>query len=176
MRFAGGCFALALFLASARPSAAAVAEVGDDHFVVVHEAELTAPAERAWSALVDEIGEWWNPAHTFGGDSRALSLDAKPQGCFCESLPNGGGVRHLTVINAAPAKRLVLTGALGPLQEHPVNGVMTWELEPAGSTTKVKMTYRVSGWVQGSGLRALAPAVDRVLGEQVTRYAEHVNR
>ena len=44
-----------------------------------------------------------------------LSLDAAPGGCFCERLPNGGGVEHMRVTYVEPGKRIVLTGSLGPL-------------------------------------------------------------
>jgi hypothetical protein len=168
--------AIALFAALAPPCRTEVADVAADHFAVTHEADLNVSGQRAWTALVDEIDQWWDPSHTFGGDAAALRLEAKPGGCFCETLPEGGGVVHLTVINAAPGKTLVLTGALGPLQQHPVQGVMTWQLEPANGKTHVKLTYRVSGWFQSASLADLAPAVDGVLGEQLARYAEHVNR
>ena len=35
---------------------------------------------------------------------------------ICEKLPNGGGVRHMEVVYAAPGKALVMSGELGPMQ------------------------------------------------------------
>jgi hypothetical protein len=40
-------------------------------------------------------------------------------GCFCEKLPDGGGVRHMEVAYLAPGKSLRLAGDLGPLQAWP---------------------------------------------------------
>jgi hypothetical protein len=54
--------------------------------------------------------------HTFSGDAHNLSIDDKATGCFCEKLASGGGVRHMEVVCADPGKKLVLSGALGPLQ------------------------------------------------------------
>ena len=50
-----------------------------------------APAD-VYNKLVHDIGEWWNPEHTFSGSAHNLSIDDKPMGCFCEKLPGGGGV------------------------------------------------------------------------------------
>ena len=49
-------------------------------------------------------------------DAKNLSIDARPGGCFCEKLPNGGGVEHARVVYVAPREVLRLSGALGPLQ------------------------------------------------------------
>ena len=45
--------------------------------------------------------------------------------CFCEALPNQGGVRHMEVVRFAPGKALVLVGALGPLRSLAVTG--SWD-------------------------------------------------
>ena len=106
--------------------------------------------------------------HTFSGDSHNLSIDDKPMGCFCEKLPRGGGVRHMEVVNVAPGKTLVLTGALGPLQSMAATGNLTIQLAPAGDGTKVGVVYAVTGYLP-AGMNTLAPIVDSVLAEQFTR-------
>ena len=50
-----------------------------------------APAE-VYRKLVFNVGDWWNPQHTFSGDAHNLSIDDKADGCFCEKLANGGSV------------------------------------------------------------------------------------
>src|SRR6185369_9544199 len=82
-----------------------------------------APAD-VYKKLVHDVGEWWNPAHTFSGSAKNLSIEDKPMGCFCEKFPNGGGVRHLEVVYAAPGKGLVMTGGLGPMQSIAASGSM----------------------------------------------------
>src|SRR5687767_7057764 len=77
----------------------------------------TSP-ERAFRALVDDLGTWWDSAHTFSGDAGNLWLTANPGGCFCETLANGGGVAHAVVNQVLPGELVRMTGALGPLQEH----------------------------------------------------------
>ena len=77
-----------------------------------------------YERLVHHVGDWWNSAHTFSHDAHNLSIQDKAMGCFCETLPDGGSVRHMEVLNAAPGKALVLSGALGPMQSLAVTG--TW--------------------------------------------------
>src|SRR5262249_59602423 len=101
---------------------------------------------KVYAALTDGVGAWWDPAHTFSRDARNLSIDATPGGCFCERLPDGGGVQHMRVVYAAPGKLLRLTGAIGPLQETALTGTMTWNLSQAGGETTVELVYTVGGF------------------------------
>jgi len=114
------------------------------------------------------IGDWWSPDHTFSHDSHNLSLEAKAGGCFCEKMPDGGGVKHLEVVRVAPGSTLVLRGAMGPMQTMAVEGSMEIELTPAGGATKLEVTYTVGGY-SAKGLTTLAGVVDRVTLDQFTR-------
>ncbi len=126
-----------------------------------------------YSGLTQSVGDWWDPAHTFSHEAHNLTMDAKPGGCFCERLPDGGGVQHMTVVYASPGKLLRLSGAMGPLQEAGLAGTLTWTLSPSADGTTVEMTYSVGGFRAG-GLRDLAPAVDGVLRGQLARLKAFV--
>lgn len=142
-------------------------------FAVQHVAEVPAAPLDVYRGLVDDVADWWDPAHTFSGDAAGLSIDARPQGCFCETFPGGGGAMHLTVVNADPGKLLRLAGGLGPLQAEAVVGTLTWLLEETPGGTRVTVTYAAAGGVEG-GLEAWAPPVDRVVGEQLERLVDHL--
>ena len=157
-----------LVAALAGPVKAEVIDSSETGFLARNEALISAPPLKVYGALIERIAGWWDPAHTFSGDARNLSIDPKPGGCFCERLPDGGGVRHLMVVFLSPGKELRLTGALGPLQESGLAGSMTWRLSEAGGGTKVELTYSVGGYHQG-GLRGLASPVDSVLRAQLLR-------
>jgi hypothetical protein len=117
------------------------------------------------------IGSWWNKEHTYSGDPPThLTLDPRPGGCFCERLPNGGFVEHMNVVFSAPGKILRLAGGLGPLQAMGANGVMALQFNADGPNTRLIMTYIVSGFATGKGLAEIAPAVDGVLTDQLTRF------
>jgi uncharacterized protein YndB with AHSA1/START domain len=137
-------------------------------FLVRNTATISAPPATVYTALTDTVGGWWDPVHTFSHDSHNLSLDAKPGGCFCERLPDGGGVQHMSVIFASPGTLLRLSGAIGPLQEAALAGTMTWNLSPAGNGTTVEMSYAVGGFRPG-GFRDIPAVVDGVLRGQLAR-------
>ncbi|HEY8586888.1 MAG TPA: SRPBCC domain-containing protein [Rhodanobacter sp.] len=151
----------------------AAAQAGPNGFFVKHEVVINAPPAAVYEALVGHVGQWWNPQHTFSGDAENLSLDARPGGCFCEKLPNGGGLEHLRVVYVAPPEMLRMTGALGPLQGSGAAGSLTWKLASAPRGTTVVLSYGVGGFMEG-GLDRIAPAVGGVLGEQLRRLKSFV--
>jgi hypothetical protein len=69
---------------------------------------------------------------------------------------------------AQPGSALRLQAWLGPLQELPVSGVLTFATGRREDATRLRLTYRVAGAPE-AGLDKLAPAVDAVLGEQARR-------
>lgn len=130
--------------------------------------QLAIPQQRAYEAF-GQIGGWWDKAHTYSGDAANMSLALSPGGCFCEALPNGGGVEHMRIAHLNPGKRIVLTGSLGPLLYQATSGVMDLKFEPIAGGAQVTMDYRVAGFAEG-GADKLAPLVDGVLVQQMTRY------
>jgi uncharacterized protein YndB with AHSA1/START domain len=157
-----------LFMIFAAPLRGEVVESTAAGFLVRNTATIAAPPAKVYTALTDGIGGWWDPAHTFSHDAHNLSVDARPGGCFCERLPDGGGVQHMTVVYASPGKLLRLAGAIGPLQEAALAGTMTWNLQQAGGGTTVEMTYTVGGFRAG-GFRDIPAVVDGVLRGQLAR-------
>ena len=150
------------------PLAGAEVKTSADGFLVRHEMTVAAPPARVYDALVRELSTWWSPSHTYTGDARNLSIDAQPGGCFCEKYPAGGGIEHARVIHAAPGRLLRLSGALGPLAPDGVAGSLSWRMTLEGAGTKLELTYSVGGYM-ADGFEKIAPAVDRVLGEQAQR-------
>jgi hypothetical protein len=152
---------------------AGVLQKSESGFMVRNKAGIHAAPDSVYTALARCIDRWWDPAHTYSGDSRNLTLDARPGGCFCEALPDGGGVRHLEVVFVSPGKTLRMTGALGPLQASGLAGSLTWSFRAEGDSTMTDVTYSVGGNYEG-GLEQIAPVVDRVLREQLLRLKSYV--
>lgn len=163
--------ALALIVTLAQaPARAEVVSAAPGAFVLRAEAEIAASPDQSWRALT-RVGRWWNSEHTFSGDARRLGLDPRAGGCFCERWGNGQSVEHarvIMVLEREGVRTLRLQGALGPLQEMGVTGVLTFTIAPHTSGAKLTMSYRVTG-DPGLGLDALAPLVDAVLNEQFSR-------
>ncbi len=148
-----------------------VAEVVDstaDGFSTRHTVEITADSDDVYRTLTRGVGDWWDPDHTFSGDSGNLRIEARGGGCFCEKLGKGGEVTHLTVVYAEPGKLLRMRGGLGPLQPLAVSGSMAFTLTEADGITTVELTYTVGGYRPG-GLEEWSKPVDGVLGGQLQR-------
>lgn len=154
-----------LAMLSAGGARAEVVDAQPNGFEVRREAVVNAPALTVWNVLV-QPSKWWSSAHTWSGSAANLSLGAASGGCFCERLPNGGSVLHMTTVYAAPGQRLVLSGGLGPLQASGATGALVFALAEKDGLTTVTVTYDVGGYVRG-GLDKLAPPVDAVIGQQV---------
>lgn len=158
---------MGLWLAVVVPTASGeVVATAPGGFTIKHVVTVARPASEVYAALV-RPSTWWASSHTWSGKAANLSLDPKPGGCWCETLPNGA-VQHMTVVYADAGKLLRLNGVLGPLQEMPLTGVMNWQFAEANGTTTVTLTYSVGGFVP-SGVEAIAAPVNGVLGEQVSR-------
>ena len=152
-----GVPALCVMIAAAAPMAGAeVVDMSATGFTTRNTATVAAPPAEVYARLVKDVGKWWNPAHTFSGDAKNLSLDRRAGGFFLEKLPGGGSVLHLTVVNAEPGKLLRLVGGMGPLQALGVSGSMTWQFTPEGAGTHVDLVYTVGGYSPG-GLEGIAP-------------------
>jgi uncharacterized protein YndB with AHSA1/START domain len=159
-------------LSLAVPGAAEVVDSTVNGFVVRNTAQIAAHPSRVYNAAVELLGRWWNPAHTFSNNSANLTLDAKPGGCLCERIANGGVV-HLTVVYVGAQRELRFSGGFGPLQQMGVAGAMIWKLTEAAGGTQFEWSYTVGGYMPG-GLAAIAPAVDAVLADQLNRLKRFV--
>lgn len=157
------------------PAYAEVKATSDTGFNVVHITSVAATPDEIWKRLLAPK-DWWNKAHSWSGSSAGFYIDAQANGCFCElfqekgadgKLKTTGSVEHMRVIFAQPGKVLRMQGALGPLQSEAVIGTLTVAMEPAkdGKTTKVSFSYVVGGYMRYK-VADIAPAVDKVLGEQ----------
>ncbi|HEV2748151.1 MAG TPA: SRPBCC family protein [Allosphingosinicella sp.] len=159
--------------ALAAPASAEVKSAAPGGFEVESRAIVAANAAQTYAAL-GRIAEWWNGEHTYSGDAANLRLEARAGGCFCETIPKGGGsIEHMRVVYAQPGVTLRLQGGLGPLQQYGVAGTLTWSLKPAANGTAITQTYVVGGYIPG-GADKLAPMVDKVLAEQLGRLQKRL--
>lgn len=157
----------AIAAASAIPAAGEVRTANADSFEVEHRVDTALDPDRLY-ALIGQPSCWWSDAHSFSGRAANLSVALEPRGCWCERMPDGTMVTHLTVDTAEPGRRLLLQGLLGPLKTMAKAGRMSWTITPRDQGSTLVLNYKVDGIAPGKAVQ-LAPAVDRVLGEQVAR-------
>lgn len=166
--------AMAAAVLLAAPAGAEVLDASATAFTVRATVTLAKDAGAVYDAFTQHVGEWWDESHTYSGRSSNLSLAARAGGCFCEQLA-AGGVEHMTVVYAERGKTLRMRGGLGPLQALTVTGIWTVTLEEQNGKTTLVSTYSVGGYTK-DGLAALAPLVDGVMTEQMTRFKRFSER
>jgi uncharacterized protein YndB with AHSA1/START domain len=155
----------------------ATAEIADsaaNGFTYKSTLNLQAAPDTVYQRLIS-IGNWWGSDHTFSGDAHNMSIDARPMGCWCEKLPDGGGVRHMQVVMVMPGKMLVMTGGLGPLQSIAATGSMSFKLSPDQGGTRLEITFAVVGYLP-AGMNTWAAPVDQVLTQQFTRLKNYIEQ
>ncbi len=168
-------FPAALLAAISSPAFAEVKAASDTGFNSVHIATVNATPEEIWTRLLTPK-DYWNKAHSWSGSTAGFYIDAQANGCFCElfqeadvngKLNTVGSVEHMRVLFAHPGKVLRMQGALGPLQSEAVIGTLTVAMEPTKDKagTRVSFSYVVGGYMRYT-VAEIAPAVDKVLGEQ----------
>jgi uncharacterized protein YndB with AHSA1/START domain len=161
------CLALGVVLLAVQARAEVVQSAPDGALMEHHFSLRTAPMD-AWQTLVHPE-RWWPEDHTWSGKRGNLSLAPVAGGCYCETW-DGGSVEHARVVMAMPGRLLRMRGALGPLQDMAVSGVLTVRLEPNEHGTNVTVTYRLSGDASHQ-LDEFVPIVDRVIGQQFGAFA-----
>ncbi|HEY4943825.1 MAG TPA: hypothetical protein VII56_20520 [Rhizomicrobium sp.] len=155
------------------PAGAAVTDSSASGFTLTESFQTSAPPAKVYGELI-RPAHWWSAEHSYSHDAANFTLDARAGGCWCEKLPDGGSVQHMTVVMAMPGKMLRLRGALGPFQALGVDGALTFVLTPtADGGTAVKATYALGGYYK-DGFANLAAAGDGVLAEQFARLKSDI--
>ena len=161
-------FVATALLALPSPAAAEVVSASPNGFHIRQTVNLVVPPDVAFPAFAD-LPAWWDEEHTYSGDPANMSLRLSPGGCFCERLPDGGGIEHMRVTYVDPGKRAVLTGSLGPLLYEATAGVMDVQVKSQAGGSQLILDYKAAGFATG-GAEKLAPLVDKVLAEQMKRF------
>ncbi|MDZ4371911.1 MAG: ATPase [Phenylobacterium sp.] len=169
-RLAGMTAFIAMMGAAA--AQAEVVETGPSHFRLRSTQPIAASPARVYEAL-GEVGRWWSDAHTYSGTAANMTMPLKANACFCETLPNGGSVRHGVVALAWPDQGMVrVEAALGPLQDEGVTAALYFHVKAKDGGSELVMTYNVGG--ARPAMVAAAPVIDGVLVEQATRLKRYL--
>ena len=145
---------------------AAVLDVQPNGFAIEETAQIAAKPDAVYAALIHPE-KWWNSSHSFSQDRANLSMDAKAGGCFCETLPGGGTVQHLTVVYADPARtRITLRGAMGPFVGQAVDGALSIVLTAKDGGTALVLENSYGGYIKG-GMGKWPAAVDGMMADVV---------
>jgi len=138
-----------------------------NRLAVSYDLPVNATVEKL-AVTFQNIQTWWSGEHSYTGDPTNFFFDGVDKACFCERLPQGGLVRHMNVVYFDPARKIRMTGGLGPLQTLPVNGVFEFNFIAAEKgQSRLQVSYAVT--TNGGLLKDWAEGVERVIGEQLQR-------
>lgn len=158
----------------AAPVQAKVIDESDIGFTVAHTAQVAASPVDVWKMLRTP-DKWWSAQHSWSGDAANFWLDSQAGGCFCEKLPDAGAgmgsVQHARILFAKPGEMMRLSGAFGPLQGEAMTGTLTIQIKPTPTGSAIRFDYVVGGYMRFK-VADIAPAVDKVLGEQLAGLAK----
>lgn len=168
---AGTALAGAVLFAPA--ATAKVIDQGEIGFTVAHTAQVAATPADVWKML-RMPQSWWSKAHSWSGDAANFWLDSQAGGCLCEKLPDAGSgvgsVQHARVLFSKPNEMLRLSGAFGPLQGEALNATLTIQIKETPTGSALRFDYVVGGYMRFQ-VAEIAPAVDKVIGEQLRGLA-----
>lgn len=163
--------AAALMLGGA--ARAEVVETNAQGFRLKSVRQIAAPPAKVFKAI-GELGRWWDGEHTYSGKAENMTFPLQANGCWCETIPGGGSVRHGVVVLAWEAQGMIRAdAALGPLQDEGVTGALLFQLKPKDGGTELTVTYNVGG--ARDFIAKAGPGVDAVLSggwDRLKRYVE----
>lgn len=165
---------LLFLLAASRGVDARVISSSASGFLIENVAIVPVDAQTAWRALLEDVGQWWPPDHTWFGRSANLRIEARAGGCFCE-IDGDRQVQHMTIGFVDPGRLLRMLGGLGPLQRLGIYGALEWKLETVDEGTRISLRYQAGGY-PGEDFEKLVPVVDSVQGIQLGGLAEYLRR
>lgn len=152
---------------------AKVIDQSDAGFTAAHTAQVAATPADVWKMLRTP-DKWWSKDHSWSGDATNFWLDSQAGGCFCEKLPDSGSgvgsVQHARVLFSKPGQMLRLSGAFGPLQGEAMTGTLTIQIKETPTGSALRFDYVVGGYMRFK-VADIAPAVDKVIGEQLAGLA-----
>lgn len=168
-----GAVLVAALVSAPAPAAAKVIDQSEIGFTVAHTAQVAASPDDVWKML-RMPQKWWSQEHSWSGDAANFWLDSQAGGCFCEKLPDGGtglgSVQHARILLAKPGEIMRLSGAFGPLQGEAVTGTLTIQIKATPKGSALRFDYVVGGYMRFK-VEDIAPAVDKVIGEQLAGLA-----
>lgn len=162
--FRSALIAAALALLGPAPASAEIVSRSENAFTLRFALGLEATREDIIAAVGDIPG-WWDPSHTYTGDSANLSVSFTPDGCWCERLADGTTFEHARIVSITD-EEVVMRAPLGPLNGRATRADLTFDAGPETPGALVTLEFVV----EGPGMGAFAEPVHAVMQQGWTRY------
>ena len=136
---------------------------------IAQDIQIDMPAERVFTALTQEISNWWTPQHLHK-EAVGLVLESQVGGRFYEVWKEEGAGRLLGTVSVFhPHKQLEITGRL---HLGVVQGVMRFVLEPEGKATLLRFSHQAIGDVSADIAASFDQGWKALLAKSFKSYVE----
>ncbi|MBV9689948.1 MAG: SRPBCC domain-containing protein [Ktedonobacteraceae bacterium] len=140
---------------------------------IEQEIVITAAPQAIFEALTAGIDAWW--VRSFETPPSTLHLEPVAGGRFYEDFGQGrGSTLYATVTYLEPAKKLSMTGPMG--MGGPVVATINYDLVPEGNGTRLKLSHRIMGAVDGNDRKIYTSGWQELLGVRLKRFVEQGQR
>jgi len=111
------------------------------------EIPISAPRERVWKAMTENVSAWWPKDFYAGSSPRGYYIEPKLGGRMYEDWGDGNGLVWATVIGLDVPNWIHFVGHLAPPYAGPAMNMLRLELKASGKTTVLHLSDTVSGKV-----------------------------
>jgi uncharacterized protein YndB with AHSA1/START domain len=94
---------------------------------LVIEIPISAPKERVWKAILEELPEWWPQDFLCFPESQKIRFEPWPGGRLYEQTEDGRGILWSTVVMIMPGQAIEFAGTVTPTYGGP--NITTYRLE-----------------------------------------------
>ncbi len=106
---------------------------------------ISAPLERVWQSLSEDINAWWMTDYRVFGESSRVTLSADTGGVLLETGDDGSSLEWYRVQMCVPGKSLHLVGYLAPDWGGPTLSMLSLTLQPVESGCVLTVADALSG-------------------------------
>ncbi|MBU0985389.1 MAG: hypothetical protein KKA42_16060 [candidate division Zixibacteria bacterium] len=111
---------------------------------------IKARPKAVWSALINDMDEWWHDSFYVTPKPHRITLEAHAGGRMFETSDSGSELLWYTVIGVEPAKSITLSGHFSPPYGGPASTILHIDLEEMGpDVTRMHLTESSYGCISG---------------------------
>lgn len=109
------------------------------------EVAISAPRERVWQALTNEINAWWLGDYRMVAPDSVVTLDARAGGVMIEQKAGGGSLLWYTIVMVTPGETLHMVGHIAPPWGGPALAMLELTLKEDGAGTRLEIRDAILG-------------------------------
>ncbi|MFT7485390.1 MAG: hypothetical protein ACI9F9_001240 [Candidatus Paceibacteria bacterium] len=136
------------------------------------EIEINASSEAVWTAITEEINDWWLPDYHMVGAGSVVRLDARAGGPLVEQLEGGGSLLWYQVQMSIPNTSLHMVGHLGSEWGGPATTMLSLTLSERAAGMTLLVRDALYGSVKESTAETLESGWRKLFSQGLKAWVE----